>query len=128
MVLVAPAPDFTETLMRPALTPEALREIELNGEWLAPSEYGEPYAITRKLLDEGRDWLLLDRGGVAIEAPVRILQGGQDPDVPWAHALKLAEQLKGQDVVFTLIKDGDHRLSRPQDLERLVATVADVAQ
>lgn len=127
MVLIAPAPDFTETLMRPALSPEALREIELNGEWLAPSEYGEPYAITRKLLDEGREWLLLDRGGVAIEVPVRILQGGQDPDVPWAHALKLAEQLKGEDVVFTLIKDGDHRLSRPQDLERLVAAVADLA-
>lgn len=125
MVLVAPAPDFTEALMRPALPPEALRELELNGVWMAPSEYGEPYAITRELLDEGRNWLLLDKP-VDIRVPVRILQGGTDPDVPWTHALKLAEGLRSSDVVFTLIKDGDHRLSRPQDLERLTAAVAEV--
>ena len=127
LVLIAPAPDFTEALMRPALTPEALRELELNGSWMAPSEYGAPYAITRRFLDEGRDWLIL-RDWVAIDVPVRVLQGGRDPDVPWGHALELAERLRSDDVVFTLIKDGAHRLSRPQDLERLIAAVAEAAR
>jgi pimeloyl-ACP methyl ester carboxylesterase len=128
LVVIAPAPDFTETLMRPRLAPEAAREIELNGLWMSPPHYGEAsYAITRRLLDEGRDWMILDRGGVAITAPMRILQGAKDPDVPWTHALKLAEQIEGEDVVFSLIKDGDHRLSRPRDLARLVAAVEEVA-
>jgi pimeloyl-ACP methyl ester carboxylesterase len=122
MVLIAPAPDFTEALMRPELSPEAQREIELNGLWMAPSDYGEPYAITRRFLEEGRDWLILDRT-VGIDVPVRILQGGADRDVPWTHALKLAERLRSDDVVFTLVKDGDHRLSRPQDIARLIETV-----
>ncbi|NEX94576.1 alpha/beta hydrolase [Caulobacter sp. 17J65-9] len=125
LVLIAPAPDFTEALMRPAMSPEALRELELNGVWLQPSEYDAPYAITKRLLDEGRDWLVLDKP-VPIRCPVRILQGEADPDVPWAHALALAQAVETDDVVFTLIKAGDHRLSRPQDLERLVATVAEV--
>ncbi|MDE2486263.1 MAG: alpha/beta hydrolase, partial [Alphaproteobacteria bacterium] len=73
----------------------------------------------------GARWSILP-GPVPIEAPVRILQGGADPDVPWAHALELANALKGQDVVFTLIKDGDHRLSRPQDLIRLTAVVEEL--
>jgi dipeptidyl aminopeptidase/acylaminoacyl peptidase len=63
---------------------------------------------------------------VPITAPVRILQGGEDPDVPWRHALELAQALRSPDVVFTLIKDGDHRLSRPQDIARLIAAVAEV--
>jgi pimeloyl-ACP methyl ester carboxylesterase len=76
------------------------------------------------LIEDGRQWSILP-GPVAIDCPVRILQGGQDPDVPWAHALALAQALKGPDVVFTLIRDGDHRLSRPQDIARLIATVSD---
>jgi dipeptidyl aminopeptidase/acylaminoacyl peptidase len=64
---------------------------------------------------------------VPIQAPVRVLQGGEDPDVPWRHALALAQALESRDVVFTLIKDGDHRLSRPPDIERLLAAVAEVA-
>ena len=67
------------------------------------------------------------RGPVQIACPVRILQGGQDPDVPWRHALALSEAMTGGDVVFTLIKDGDHRLSRPQDLARMIAAVVDVS-
>jgi pimeloyl-ACP methyl ester carboxylesterase len=125
MVLIAPAPDFTEALMRPQLSPEALRELDLNGVWMAPSQYDGPYAITRKLLDEGRDWLILDKP-VAIHAPVRILQGGEDPDVPWRHALKLAEAMASENLVFSLIKDGDHRLSRPQDLGRIATAVREV--
>jgi pimeloyl-ACP methyl ester carboxylesterase len=127
MVLIAPAADFTEARMRPELSPEALREIEMNGLWMAPSDYSEPFAITKRFLDEGRDWLILDRP-VGIDVPVRILQGGQDRDVPWTRALKLAEQLKSHDVVFTLIKDGDHRLSRPEDIKRLIATVEEVTE
>lgn len=122
LVLIAPAPDFTEALMRPALTGEALRSLATTGSWMQPSEYDGPYEITGRLLDEGRDWLILN-GPVPITAPVRILQGGADPDVPWEHALKLAHALASEDVVFTLIKDGDHRLSRPQDLDRIIASV-----
>ncbi len=125
MVLIAPAPDFTETLMRPAMGEQALRDLEETGVWLEPSQYEAPVPITRRLLDEGRDWSILD-GPVAIRCPVRILQGQEDPDVPWRHALKLADALESRDLVFSLIKDGDHRLSRPQDLERIVAAVEEL--
>jgi pimeloyl-ACP methyl ester carboxylesterase len=127
MVLIAPAPDFTEKLMKPEIPPEGLADLERDGVWLRPSDYGEPYPITRELLEDGARWSILEAQEVPIEAPVRVLQGGVDPDVPWTHALQLANALKGEDVVFTLIKDGDHRLSRPQDLERLVAAVEELS-
>src|SRR5882724_2696363 len=112
LVLIAPAPDFTEALMWNGFSPEIRREIEIKGVWLRPSQYGEPYPITRTLIEEGRNHLLL---GSAIEVgcPVRILQGAQDPDVPWQHAFALAHRLPSDDVVLTMIQDGDHRLSRP---------------
>lgn len=123
MVLVAPAADFTEKLMTPELPPEALEALREEGVWYRPSQYGDgPYPITRALLEDGARWSILE-GSVPVEAPVRILQGGEDPDVPWRHALELANQIKGEDVVFTLIRDGDHRLSRPQDIERLLGAV-----
>jgi pimeloyl-ACP methyl ester carboxylesterase len=125
MVLIAPAADFTDKLMQPSLSPEALLAIEQDGFWVRPSDYGdEGYPITMALLEDGGQWSILP-GPVAIDCPVRILQGGQDPDVPWNHALTLAKALAGPDVVFTLIRDGDHRLSRPQDIARLIATVSD---
>ncbi|WP_334161866.1 alpha/beta fold hydrolase [Phenylobacterium sp.] len=127
MVLVAPAPDFTEKLMRPEIPPEGLADLARDGVWLRPSEYGEPYPITRDLLEDGARWSILEAQEIPIEVPVRILQGGEDPDVPWTHALQLANALKGHDVVFTLVKDGDHRLSRPQDIARLVAAVEELA-
>lgn len=127
MVLIAPAPDFTEKLMKPEIPPEGLADLARDGVWLRPSEYGEPYPITRELLEDGARWSILEAQEVPIEVPVRILQGGEDPDVPWSHALQLANAIKGPDVVFTLIKDGDHRLSRPQDLERLIAALDEVA-
>jgi pimeloyl-ACP methyl ester carboxylesterase len=125
LVLIAPAPDFTEQLMWNGFSPEVKREIETNGVWLRPSEYGEPYPITRALIEEGRNHLLL---GSAIEVgcPVRILQGAQDPDVPWRHAFALAHRLPVDDVVLTMIQDGDHRLSRPQDIARMIAAVAEI--
>lgn len=125
MVLIAPAPDFTEKLMTPELSDEAKAAIAREGFWIRPSEYDEGgYPITRDLLEDGARWSILP-GPVPIDVPVRVLQGGADPDVPWTHALELANALTSQDVVFTLIKDGDHRLSRPQDLERLVAAVVE---
>lgn len=125
MVLIAPAPDFTEKLMAPELSDEAKAAIARDGFWIRPSEYDDGgYPITRELLDDGARWSILP-GPVPIDIPVRVLQGGADPDVPWTHALELANALTSQDVVFTLIKDGDHRLSRPQDLERLVAAVSE---
>ena len=101
------------------------REIEEKGSWLRPSEY-EPggYPITRALIEEGRNHLLLG-GLIEIGCPVRILQGVQDPDVPWRHAVELSSRLAHDDVVLTLVKDGDHRLSRPEDIERLIAAVAE---
>lgn len=125
LVLIAPAADFTDKLMQPSLSPEAVLAIEQDGFWMRPSDYGDAgYPITKALLEDGRQWSILP-GPVAIDCPVRILQGGQDPDVPWDHALTLAQALAGPDVVFTLIRDGDHRLSRPQDIARLIAAVGD---
>jgi pimeloyl-ACP methyl ester carboxylesterase len=124
LVLIAPAPDFTEELMWKGFSPEIRDEIETRGVWLRPSEYGEPYPITRQLIEEGRNHLLL---GSAIEVgcPIRILQGARDPDVPWQHAFALAHRLPSDDVVLTMIQDGDHRLSRPQDIARILAAVGE---
>jgi len=125
LVLIAPAPDFTEQLMWNGFSDEIRQEIISKGVWMRPSAYGDgtPYPITRALIEEGRNHLLL---GSAIEVgcPVRILQGAQDPDVPWQHAFALAHRLPAEDVVLTMIQDGDHRLSRPQDIARIVAAVA----
>jgi pimeloyl-ACP methyl ester carboxylesterase len=125
LVLVAPAVDFTEELMWKRFPPEVKREIEDTGVWARPSEYSdEPYPITRGLIEEGRRHLLLD-GMIQTGCPVRILQGVQDPDVPWQHAVELTSRIARDDVVLTLVKDGDHRLSRPEDIERLIAAVAE---
>jgi hypothetical protein len=118
MLLIAPAPDFTQALIEPSLTAEQRAALERDGFLLPPSEYGPPLPITKKLLDEGRNHLLLG-GPIAITCPVRILHGMMDADVPWKHSLNLVDCLESQDVQVTFIKDGDHRLSRPLDLARL---------
>ena len=125
LVLIAPAPDFTEELMWKRFSAEAKQEIETTGVWLRPSEYGEPYPITRALIEEGRRHLLLG-SSIEVGCPVRILQGAQDPDVPWQHAFALAHRLPVDDVVLTMIQDGDHRLSRPQDIARIIAAVSEI--
>src|SRR6201999_2443857 len=127
LVLIAPAPDFTEELMWKGFSPEIRKEIEANGVWLRPSEYsdGSPYPITRALIEEGRNHLLLG-STIDVGCPVRILQGAKDPDVPWRHAFTLAQRLPAEDVVLTMIQDGDHRLSRPQDIARIIAAVAEM--
>jgi pimeloyl-ACP methyl ester carboxylesterase len=125
LVLIAPAPDFTEKLMAPEMTPADRKALAETGVWLRPSDYGDPYPISRELLEDGARWSILP-GPVPVAAPTRILQGGADPDVPWRHALELAQEISSEDVVFTLVKDGDHRLSRPQDLARLIAALDEV--
>jgi pimeloyl-ACP methyl ester carboxylesterase len=125
LVLIAPAVDFTEELMWKRFPPEVRRQLEQTGSWERPSQYSEaPYPITRALIEEGRNHLLLG-GLIETGCPVRILQGVQDTDVPWQHAVELSSRLAHDDVVLTLVKDGDHRLSRPEDIERLIAAVAE---
>ncbi|MGA9954575.1 MAG: alpha/beta hydrolase [Bradyrhizobium sp.] len=125
LVLIAPAPDFTEELMWKGFSSEARHQIETTGAWLRPSEYGDPYPITRNLIEEGRKHLLLG-STIEVGCPVHILQGARDPDVPWKHAFALAHRLPADDVVLTMIQDGDHRLSRPQDIVRILAAVAEM--
>jgi pimeloyl-ACP methyl ester carboxylesterase len=125
LVLIAPAPDFTEELMWKGFSSDIRHQIETTGVWLRPSEYGDPYPITRNLIEEGRQHLLLG-GTIEVGCPVHILQGAQDPDVPWKHAFALAHRLPADDVVLTMIQDGDHRLSRPQDIARILAAVAEM--
>jgi len=123
MVLIAPAVDFTEELMWKQFPDAIKRELAEKGVWMRPSEYSEgPYPITRGLIEDGRRNLLLG-GLIETGCPVHILQGVKDPDVPWRHALELVSRFARDDVVLTLIKDGDHRLSRPEDIERLLAAV-----
>jgi len=129
MVLIAPAADFTSALMEPGMDAAARAEMAATGVWRRPSDYGGPYPITRALIEDGRRWSILPTLGgppIPIDVPVHILQGSRDPDVPVAHARRLAEALRSPDVTFELIPDGDHRLSRPEDLARLVAVVARV--
>jgi pimeloyl-ACP methyl ester carboxylesterase len=127
LVLIAPAADFTSALLEPGLPSEARAALERDGVWLRPSAYDPAgYPITAALLEDGARWTILP-GPISIDVPVRILQGGADEDVPWRHALALSLALKSQDIVFTLIRDGDHRLSRPQDLTRLIAAIEEMA-
>ena len=121
LVLIAPAVDFTERLMWDHSRRTSGQAIRDDG-CLPPAValLDEPYPITRALIEDGRRHLLLGTP-IATGCPVHILQGMQDPDVPWRHALELVEHLPGDSVSMTLIKDGDHRLSRPEDLERLIA-------
>ncbi len=125
MVLIAPAPDFTQKLMWPEFSAAQQAEIMEQGLTLRPSDYGDPYPITRALIEDGKTWTLLD-APIELDIPIRILQGQQDPDVPWEHAFRLVEALQSEDLVFSLIKDGDHRLSRDQDIARLVATCGEL--
>jgi pimeloyl-ACP methyl ester carboxylesterase len=123
LVLIAPAVDFTEELMWKRFTPAIKSELSEKGVWERPSAYSpEPYLVTKGLIEEGRSHLLLG-GMIETGCPVRILQGVQDPDVPWQHAQALVARLASDDVVLTLVKDGDHRLSRPEDIERLLGAV-----
>jgi pimeloyl-ACP methyl ester carboxylesterase len=122
MLLIAPAPDFTQALIEASLTAEQRSGLDRDGFLLPPSEYGPPLPITKKLIDEGRNHLLLG-GPIPIACPVRILHGMRDQDVPWQHSLKLTECLESKDVRLIFIKDGGHRLSSDSDLLLLRQTL-----
>lgn len=122
LVGIAAAPDFTEELMWAAMAPPERATLLREGVLRVPSQYGEPYAITRALIEDGRRHLLLG-GPIEIPCPIRLLHGQRDPDVPWETALRITERVTCADVRVTLVKDGDHRLSRPQDLTLLCETL-----
>jgi len=127
VVLIAPALDFTHDLMWEAFPPEVRSKIERDGVWYRRTAYApEPDPITRALIEDGRRNRLLT-GPVDLCCPVHILQGMNDPDVPYSHALKTVDRLPGAGTLLTLVKDGDHRLSRPQDIELILRTVAAIA-
>lgn len=122
VVLVNPAQDFTERLMWPGLADHVRQAILRDGEALIAEEGLGEYVLTRRMFEEARDWLLLD-GPIPVQAPVHVLQGREDDVVPWRHQIELAERLTGGDVTLDLIEGGDHRLSSPADLDRLVEAV-----
>jgi pimeloyl-ACP methyl ester carboxylesterase len=123
LVGIAAAPDFTEDLMWSVAADEQKRALETDGIWYEPSQYDEePTPITMKLIEEGRNNLLL-RAAIPLTCPVRLIHGMEDPDVPWRTSLRIAERLDSTDVEITLVKGGDHRLSEPVDLARLTAVL-----
>ena len=122
LVLVNPAQDFTERLMWPGLADHVRQAILRDGEALITEEGLGEYVLTRRMFEEARDWLLLD-GIIDIAAPLHVLQGRKDDVVPWRHQVELVERLQGGDITLDLIVNGDHRLSTPADLDRLVEAV-----
>jgi len=125
LLLISPATDFTEALLWNRLDSDARRDILDKGEWLRPSLYDPiPYPITRILIEDGRKHLLLD-GVIVLHCPVRIVQGLADPDVPYEHAMKLVAVL-GPDTQITLVKNGDHRLSKPHEIELIEGVLSNL--
>lgn len=122
IVLIAPAVDMTRRLMGDAFTTEIRAEIEEKGVYYRPSDYGDPYPITKKLIEDGEKHLLLG-DIIPLSCPVHIIHGREDPDVPWELSQELTAWLSEADVDMTFIRDGDHRLSRPEDIAVLLAAV-----
>jgi len=123
LVGTAAAPDFTEDLIPGQFSPEQKQQLESQGYAEIPNCYDdEPYKITKALLDDGRDHLLL-RSEIALDCPVRLIHGTMDEDVPWQTSQKISDRLRSSDVEVLFVKNGDHRLSEPHDLERLCRTV-----
>lgn len=122
LIGIAAAPDFTEELIWAEFPASVREQIQRDGFWMRPSAYGDDYPITRALIEDGRRHLILG-GPIALEMPVRLLHGQADPDVPWQHSLRIAEQVTGRNVEVTLVKDGDHRLSTAENLALLGRTL-----
>jgi pimeloyl-ACP methyl ester carboxylesterase len=126
LVLLAPAPDFTSELVEPALTRAQKRDLAKNGYFEEPSDYSsEPYVYTRALIEDGRKNRVMMRP-IDTHSPVHVMHGMDDKDVPHDHALRLVSLLPADDVTLSLVPDGDHRLSRPQDLAMLVRAVEEM--
>jgi pimeloyl-ACP methyl ester carboxylesterase len=122
LVLINPAQDFTERLMWPGLADDERQAILRDGETDITEDGLGNYVLTRRMFEEAREWLLLD-GAIRIEACTHILQGRADDTVPWRHAMALIERLEGGDVLLDLVEGGDHRLSKPADLERMINAI-----
>jgi pimeloyl-ACP methyl ester carboxylesterase len=123
LVLIAAAPDFTERMLLNGLSPEDRAKLQRDGRLERPSQYSpEPSVFTWKLIEEGRHHLVLDKK-LALPCPVRLLHGQSDPDVPWEYSLQIANHMEAPEVITTLIKGGDHRLSTPADIARLIETI-----
>jgi pimeloyl-ACP methyl ester carboxylesterase len=128
LVGIAAAPDATEALMWARFPQEVREQILREGAAQRPSAYsGEGYLFTRKLIEDGRRHLLM-HATIPIMAPVRLLHGMADPDVPWQTSLALAEKLVSPDVRITLVKDGDHRLSSERDLMLLERNIEELLE
>ena len=126
LVLIAPAADMTRDLMWEKIGEEERQQLRSYGVYHQPTPYGDPYAITLRLLEDGMNHLILEEG-LHLPVPIRILQGTHDTDVPLAHAVKTMEALSGDDIAMTLIKGGDHRLSTPLQLSLIQETVLALA-
>jgi pimeloyl-ACP methyl ester carboxylesterase len=123
LIGLAAAPDFTEDLIYAAFSEAQKAELVREGRVLIDDCYGDrPYAISRRLIEEARDHLLL-RGPIGISAPALLIQGQRDEDVPWQTAVTLAERLASNNVRVVLHKNGNHRLSEPEDLELILTNL-----
>ncbi|MGB3408190.1 MAG: alpha/beta hydrolase [Jannaschia sp.] len=125
LVTVAAAPDFTEDGFWENFTPDQRVELFEKGRIAVPSDYGAPYVITRHLIEEGRNRLVL-RKPLALPVPARFLQGTADADVPVATALRLLDHADGPDMRLTLVDGADHRFSTPDCLTLVERSVTDV--
>jgi pimeloyl-ACP methyl ester carboxylesterase len=121
---LAPAADFATALMLPSLSPEERRQLEVSGVHMIRG-YDRPVPLSQAFFNEAADHEVLN-AAIPFDGPVRILHGMQDDVVPWQHGLRLLETITTPDAHIHLIKDGDHRLSRPQDLDLLVGMVAEL--
>ncbi len=122
LVGTAAAPDFTEDLIPGGFSEEQKQQLESQGYTEIPNCYDdEPYKITKALLDEGRNHLVL-RDDIGLDCPVRLIHGTGDEDVPWRTSRKIADKIRSRDVETLFVKNGDHRLSGPHDLDRLCHT------
>jgi pimeloyl-ACP methyl ester carboxylesterase len=128
LLLLAPAPDFTAELLEPQLSPAHRRDLVEKGYFEEPSEYApDPNIYTRALIEDGGANRVMN-GPIDTHCPVHIIQGMKDPDVPHTHALKLVSCLPADDVTLTLVPDGDHRLSRPQDIAMILRAVEELVK
>jgi pimeloyl-ACP methyl ester carboxylesterase len=128
LVLIAPALDMTKDLIWDRFGEEEKSALRDQGFVAQPSAYSDaPYVFTHALIEDGERHLF-GEAPIAAGCPVHVLQGMRDEDVPWRHAVALMERLSLGDAVLTLVRDGDHRLSRPEDIERLIRAVDEMAK
>ena len=127
LLLIAPAPDFTQKLTWAEWSEEQKAALEKDGIVYVPSDYDEPYEYSRALMEDGKQNQILD-APIKFEGPVRILQGAADPVVPWDYSRQILDVITSADVDYTLVKNGDHSLSTPHDLDRLVRTAKELCR